>query len=58
MTTRSIPRRVIARYKQLRYLVTETFLDLRDIVKHDYRGGAVLMIVAFWAGVFLKGCVG
>ena len=53
MTTRSIPHRVIDRWNQLRYLVTETFLDLRDIVKHDYRGGAVLVIVAFWIGVWV-----
>ena len=56
MTDRSIPRRVIDRWNQLRYLVTETVLDLRDIVKHDYRGGAVLVIVFFWLGVFLRGC--
>ena len=58
MTDRTIWRRIADRYRQARYLVAETALDLRDIVKHDYRGGAVLMIVAFWAGVFLKGCVG
>ena len=56
MTTRSIWVRASDRYLQARWLFIETCLDLKDIVKHDYRGGALLMIVAFWIGVLLTRC--